>query len=106
MLSDTTDAKFQSDVLDADTPVVLDLWAEWCGPCKAMTPLLEAVATELEGKVKVVKLDIQSNPQTPAKFGVTGIPTLLVFKGGQLVDRLTGNPGTKGKLKDFIAPHV
>ena len=106
MLSDTTDAKFQSDVLDADTPVVLDLWAEWCGPCKAMTPLLEAVATELEGKVKVVKLDIQSNPQTPAKFGVTGIPTLLVFKGGQLVDRLTGNPGTKGKLKDFITPHV
>jgi len=106
MLSDTTDAKFNSDVIESDTPVVVDLWAEWCGPCKAMTPLLEAVATELEGKVKVIKLDIQSNPQTPAKFGVTGIPTLLVFKGGELVDRMVGNPGTKGKLKDFISNHV
>ncbi len=106
MLSDTTDANFTSDVIESDTPVVVDLWAEWCGPCKAMTPLLEAVATELEGQVKVVKLDIQSNPQTPAKFGVTGIPTLLVFKGGELVDRMVGNPGTKGKLKDFISSHV
>ena len=108
ILSDTTDTGFETDVVGAssETPVVVDLWAEWCGPCKAMTPLLEAVATEMGGKVKVVKLDIQSNPSTPAKFGVASIPTLLVFKNGEVVDRLVGNPGTKGALKKFIEPHA
>jgi thioredoxin 1 len=106
MLNNTTDATFQTDVKDASGTVVVDLWAEWCGPCKAMTPLLEAVATDLEGKVSIYKLDIQANPSTPGAYGVTSIPTILVFKDGEVIDRMVGNPGSKGKLKDFIGKHV
>lgn len=101
-ITETTDASFESDVLKSDVPVVVDLWATWCQPCKALSPLLDAVATEMDGQVKVVKLDIQANPKTPASFGVTSIPTLLVFKGGELVARQVGNPGTKGKVKSFV----
>ena len=106
MLKNTTDATFNSDVKESSGTVVVDLWAEWCGPCKAMTPLLEAVATEMDGQVSIYKMDIQSNPQTPGSFGVTSIPTLLIFKDGEVVDRMVGNPGSKGKIKDFIAKHA
>ena len=106
IISDTTDDRFQSEVLDSDLPVLVDFWATWCGPCRALAPHVEAVAHELQGKLKVVKMDIDSNPQTPAKYGIRGIPTLLVFKGGELVDKMVGNPGSKKKIAELVERHV
>ncbi len=106
LISDTTDDAFQSEVLDAELPVLVDFWATWCGPCRSLAPHVESVASSLAGKLKVVKLDIDSNPQTPAKYGIRGIPTLLVFKGGELVDKLVGNPGSKEKVSKFVEPHL
>ena len=105
-VTNTTDGSFSSDVLESDTPVLVDFWATWCGPCKAIAPHVEAVADELAGKAKVVKMDIDSNPQTPAKYGIRSIPTLLVFKGGEVVDQLVGNPGSKSKIADLLGSHV
>jgi thioredoxin 1 len=106
IISDTTDDRFQSEVLDSELPVLVDFWATWCGPCRALAPHVEAVAHELQGKLKVVKMDIDSNPQTPAKYGIRGIPTLLVFKGGELVDKMVGNPGSKKKIAELVERHV
>ncbi len=105
-VTNTTDGSFNSDVLESDKPVLVDFWATWCGPCKAIAPHVEAVADELTGKAKVVKMDIDSNPQTPAKYGIRSIPTLLVFKGGEVVDQLVGNPGSKSKIADLLSRHV
>ena len=85
-----TDAEFQEVVLNSDVPVVLDLWAEWCGPCRMIGPIIEEMSTEYEGKAKMVKMDIDSNPETPVKFGVRNIPTVLFFKGGEVVDKQVG----------------
>jgi len=85
-----TDADFQEVVLNSDVPVVLDLWAEWCGPCRMIGPIIEEMSTEYEGKAKMVKIDIDSNPETPVKFGVRNIPTVLFFKGGEVVDKQVG----------------
>lgn len=90
MAQNVSDAEFESEVLDADGPVVVDFWAEWCGPCKALSPLVDEVASEMEGKVKVVKVNIDENPEAPTKYGVRGIPTLIAFKGGQVVDTKVG----------------
>ncbi|MEO3435056.1 thioredoxin TrxA [Inquilinus sp. CAU 1745] len=79
-----TDSSFDSDVLKADGPVLVDFWAEWCGPCKMIAPALEDLATELNGKVTVAKINIDDNPGTPSKYGVRGIPTLMMFKDGQV----------------------
>ena len=79
-----TDASFEADVLNSTTPVVVDFWAEWCGPCKMIGPSLEEIAKELGPKAKIVKINIDENPGTPSKFGVRGIPTLMVFKNGKL----------------------
>lgn len=107
-LSNTSDSAFAADVVETSSsvPVVVDLWATWCAPCKAMNPLLEAVADELGAQVKIVKLDIQSNPKTAQQLGVSSIPTLLVFRNGQVVDRMVGNPGTKQKLREFISKQL
>jgi len=105
-VTNTTDGSFSSDVLESAAPVLVDFWATWCGPCKAIAPHVEAVADELAGKAKVVKMDIDSNPQTPAKYGIRSIPTLLVFKGGEVVDQLVGNPGSKSKIADLLSRHV
>jgi thioredoxin 1 len=78
-----TDDSFQSDVLSADQPVLVDFWAEWCGPCRMIAPALEEISRELEGQVTVVKLNIDDNPDAPAKYGVRGIPTMILFKNGQ-----------------------
>jgi thioredoxin 1 len=102
----TTDATFQTDVLDSTVPVLVDFWATWCGPCKAIAPHVASVAEEYSGKAKVVKMDIDSNPQIPSKYGIRSIPTLLVFKGGEVVDQLVGNPGSKSKIADLVGRHI
>ena len=78
-----TDSSFQADVLDCDVPVVVDFWAEWCGPCQTISPVVEEIALALDGKVKVAKLNIDENPNTPTNYGIRGIPTLIVFKNGE-----------------------
>lgn len=85
-----TDASFDADVLKSDTPVVVDFWAEWCGPCQAISPAVEEIAAALNGKVKVAKLNIDENPVTPTQYGIRGIPTLMVFKGGELAATKVG----------------
>src|SRR5579862_616694 len=85
-----TDANFQSEVLDSQQPVLVDFWAPWCGPCKMLTPTIDAVATEYSGKVRVGKLNTDDNPQTASSYNISAIPTVLVFKGGKIVDRFVG----------------
>ncbi len=87
---DTTDANFENDITEKDKIVLADLWAEWCGPCKMMEPVLAEIAEEFSDTIKVVKLNIDENQKTPTKFSVMNIPTLLIFKGGKEVDRLIG----------------
>ena len=85
-----TDATFDEEVVNSDVPVVVDFWAEWCGPCKAIAPIVEELAGEYAGKVKFTKLDVDSNPKTAMQFGIRGIPTLLIFSGGKAVDQVVG----------------
>ncbi|MEM9456291.1 MAG: thioredoxin [Myxococcota bacterium] len=106
LITDTTDSDFQRDVIDSTLPVLVDFWATWCGPCRAIAPHVEAIANDFSGRLKVVKIDIDANPDTPAKFGIRGIPTLLVFKGGEMVDKLVGNPGSKAKMAELVQKHV
>ena len=97
----SSDADFERDVLQSDVPVLLDFWAPWCGPCKMIAPILDEVAAEFEGRLKVVKINIDENEQTPAKFGVRGIPTLMVFNNGQNVATKVGALA-KGQLTAFV----
>ena len=85
-----TDASFEEEVLKSDVPVVVDLWAEWCGPCRMIGPIIEEMSTEYEGRAKMVKVDIDSNPMIPSKHGVRNIPTVLFFKNGEVVDKQVG----------------
>ncbi len=87
----TTDANFESDVLKSDIPVLVDFWAEWCGPCRAVAPKLDEIATEYAGKVKIVKINIDDNQESAARFNVRSIPMMILFKGGQSVGQLLGN---------------
>jgi len=87
---DVTEATFKQDVLDSDLPVLIDFWAEWCTPCKMIEPHVVALAGEMEGKLRVGRLDVDSNPNIMMEYGVMGIPTLILYKGGQPVERLTG----------------
>jgi thioredoxin 1 len=96
-----TDASFEADVLKSTTPVVVDFWAEWCGPCKMIGPSLEEIAKELGPKAKIVKINIDENPNTPSKYGVRGIPTLMVFKDGKLASTKVG-AAPKGQLASWI----
>src|SRR6202008_503794 len=92
-----TDDTFDPEVLKSDTPVLVDYWAEWCGPCKMIAPILDEVAKEYEGKLKIAKMDVDANQAVPAKFGIRGIPTLMLFKGGQLEAQKVGAL-SKGQL--------
>jgi thioredoxin 1 len=96
-----TDTSFDADVLRAPGPVLVDFWAEWCGPCKMIAPFLEQIAGDMQTKVTVAKLNIDENPQTPAKYGVRGIPTLILFKNGQVAATKIGAL-PKGKLIEWV----
>ena len=85
-----TDQSFETEVLQSDLPVIIDFWAEWCAPCRAIAPIVKDIAEQYDGKVNVVKMNIDENPQTPVKYGVRAIPTVLAFKGGQVVEQITG----------------
>lgn len=100
-----TDTAFDQDVLNAEVPVLVDFWAPWCGPCRAMAPTIDAVAEEYAGKVKVGKLNTDDNPGTAARFQIRGIPTLLLFKGGKVVDQRVGTM-PKPEVKKMLDPHV
>ncbi|SRR5579884_1417717 len=100
-----TDASFDSDVLKSDVPVLVDFWAEWCGPCRMMSPTIDAIATEYAGKAKVGKLNVDDNPATAGRFQIRGIPTLLLFKGGAVAEQLVGAVG-KDKVQSILNKHL
>ncbi|HLE08646.1 MAG TPA: thioredoxin [Thermodesulfobacteriota bacterium] len=87
---EVTDSLFESSILKSDIPVLVDFWASWCAPCKAIAPIVEEIASDYSGKVKVAKMNVDENPATPGKYGVRGIPTLILFKNGQVVDQVVG----------------
>ena len=87
---DVTDSNFESVVLNSDIPTLVDFWATWCAPCRAITPIIEEMAEQYSGKVKIVKMNVDENPSTPGRYGVRGIPTLILFKDGKVVDQVVG----------------
>ena len=103
-LTHITDAAFETEI-KGDTPVLVDFWAEWCGPCRMVAPVLEQIAAEQTGKLKIVKLNVDENQETPMQFGVTGIPTMILFKDGQMVERIVGFM-PKPQLMKRIEPHL
>ena len=101
----TSDASFDKDVIKSDKPVLLDFWAEWCGPCKMIAPILDEAAKEYHGRLKIAKLNIDANPQTPPKYGIRGIPTLILFKNGTVHAQKVGAV-SKSQLAAFLEQHL
>nr|4BA7_A Chain A, LBCA THIOREDOXIN [synthetic construct]4BA7_B Chain B, LBCA THIOREDOXIN [synthetic construct] len=99
------DENFEEEVLKSDKPVLVDFWAPWCGPCRMIAPIIEELAEEYEGKVKFAKVNVDENPETAAKYGIMSIPTLLLFKNGEVVDKLVG-ARPKEALKERIEKHL
>lgn len=104
-INSISDDTFEAEVVESKIPVLVDFWAQWCGPCKAIAPILDELAQKYNGKIKVVKLDVDNNPGTPPKFGVRGIPTLILFKDGQVKATQVGLI-SKAELASFIDSHV
>ena len=100
MAEQVSDNSFESDVLQSGETVIVDFWAEWCGPCKTLSPLVDELASEMDGKVQILKMNIDENPETPTKYGVRGIPTLMVFKGGEVTETKVGGM-SKGQLQEW-----
>ncbi len=100
-LPKVSDSSFDEEVLKADLPVLVDFGAEWCGPCKSLAPVVESLAEEYDGRIKFVQLDIDENRETPSSFGIMAVPTLILFKGGEVVDKVTGF-----KPKAVLAQHL
>ena len=101
-----TDATFQSDVLENDKPIMVDFWAEWCGPCRAVSPILDKIAEENSDKLDIVKLNVDDNPETAMKYGITSIPAMFVFEKGEVVKRVIGakpKPALEADLAEFLA---
>ena len=105
LISKVTDDSFESDVLKSSTPVLVDYWAEWCGPCKMIAPVLEDISKEYQGRLRIAKLNIDENPQTPPKYGIRGIPTLMLFKGGEVEATKVGAL-SKSQLTQFLDSHL
>ncbi len=104
LIVSATDASFAATVIDSSGLILVDFWAEWCGPCKMIAPILEEVAKEYEGRVKVVKVDVDQNPNTPAQYNIRGIPTLILFKDGEIVETKVGAL-TKSQISAFLDEH-
>jgi thioredoxin 1 len=100
-LSTVTDDSFQKEVLEAEQPTFVDFWASWCGPCRMIGPIFEELSGEYSGKVKFAKMNVDENPKTPANYGVRGIPTLMMFKGGKMVDQVVGAV-PRGQLENIV----
>lgn len=101
-----TDDTFDAEVKNSDIPVLVDFWAEWCGPCRAIAPVLEELSSELAGKVKIVKLNVDENPNTTVKYGVRSIPTMILFKGGEAADMKIGAGTPKAGLSKWLEGHA
>jgi thioredoxin 1 len=99
---EVTDQDFEAEILNSDKPVIIDFWAEWCVPCKRITPILKELADEYGERVKVVKMDVDSNPKTPGSYGIRSIPTILTFKGGQVVEQFQGGNRPKSYFEEAI----
>ncbi|MBP1647298.1 MAG: thioredoxin [Bacteroidetes bacterium] len=104
-LIEITDSNFEREVIDSDKPVLLDFWAVWCGPCKHIAPVVEEIAKDFAGRLKVGKVDVDTNPEISMKFGVRSIPTLMIFKGGKVVEQVIGAVH-KRNLLDKVTPHI
>jgi thioredoxin 1 len=105
MIKHVSDSSFDSDVINSGQPVLVDFWAEWCGPCKMFAPILDEIAKEYEGKLTIAKMDIDKNPATPVKYGIRGIPTVILYKGGQAQAQKVGAL-SKSQLTAFLDSHV
>ncbi len=102
MAIQVTDSNFEAEVLQCDLPVLVDYWAPWCGPCRALGPVIEELAGEYAGQVKIAKMNVDENPNTPSKYGIRAIPTLILFKGGEVLDQVTGAV-SKSSIKEMIS---